>query len=179
MKFHFVNFYILQKWFHGKSEWQKNPEISTLWISRLWVGNTDLKGSSSANRKETHGSYQQSMMLDQAQLPKNLAITNYWWRDMAKMFWKNRLWSAAEWIWLTFSSWISYSKIRLLQRFELLYSEIVSSGNLVNSRWYHFKSCTVHSFATVLFKVLISRKICVTELKRRIGFCYYAISSDG
>ena len=104
-------------------------------ISTLWVGNTDLKGSSSANRKETHGSYQQSMMLDQAQLPKNLAITNYWWRDMAKMFWKNRLWSAAEWIWLTFSSWISYSKIRLLQRFEWLYSEIVSSGNLVNSRW--------------------------------------------
>ena len=30
-KWYFWNFYILQNWFHVKSDWQKNPEISTLW----------------------------------------------------------------------------------------------------------------------------------------------------
>ena len=29
-KWHFLNFYILQNWFHVKFEWQKNAEISTL-----------------------------------------------------------------------------------------------------------------------------------------------------
>ena len=31
-KSQFQNFQIPQNWFHIKSEWQKNPEISTLWI---------------------------------------------------------------------------------------------------------------------------------------------------